>query len=84
MQVIPNVDMVRDKSGYVRVIVYNHGPSSATALVNVTFDGNILTPYNPSNASKYITADANESFDFNFKPEVSGNNKIIIANVSIG
>lgn len=83
IQVIPNVNMVKDKSGYVRVIVHNYGPLNATGQVNVTFDGISLTPYNPANASKFILNGMNESFDFNFKPEVAGNNKVISANVTI-
>ena len=83
IQVIPNVDMVKDKSGYVRVIVHNYGPLNATGKVNVTFDGSPLTPYNPANASKFILVNTNESFDFSFKPAVAGNNKVISANVTI-
>ena len=83
IQVIPNVNMVKGKSGYVRVIVHNYGPLDATALVNVTFDGNPLVPYNPANASKFIANGNNQTFDFNFKPEIAGNNKVISANVTI-
>ena len=75
--------MVKDKSGYVRVIVHNYGPLNATGKVNVTFDGSPLTPYNPANASKFILVNTNESFDFSFKPAVAGNNKVISANVTI-
>lgn len=84
IQVIPNVNMVKGKSGYVRVIVHNYGPLNATGQVNVTFDGNPLAPYNPTNASKFILVDMNETFDFNFKPDVAGTNKIISANVVVG
>ena len=83
VQVIPDVNMVKGKSGYVRVIVHNNGPLNATGQVNVTFDGNPLTPYNPANASKFILNGINGTFDFSFKPEVAGNNKVISANVTI-
>ncbi len=83
IQVIPDVDMVLDKSGYVRVIVRNNGPLDANATVNVTFEGNPLTPYQPANATIHINADTNATFDFHFKPNISGNQKTITANVSV-
>jgi hypothetical protein len=83
IQVIPNVDMVKGKSGYVRVIVHNYGPLNATGKVNVTFEGTSLTPFDPVSASKFILVGANETFDFNFKPQVAGIDKVISASVSI-
>lgn len=83
IQVIPNVDIVKGKSGYVRVIIKNLGNLNATGKVNVTFEGTPLVPYNPTSASKLIIAGTNESFDFIFKPEIVGNNMIISANVSV-
>ena len=83
IQVIPNVNMVKGKSGYVRVIVHNYGPLNATGQVNVTFDGSPLTPYDPTNATLFIANGANETFDFSFKPDTAGSSKIISANVTI-
>lgn len=83
VQVIPDVDMVKGKSGYVRVIVRNYGPLNAVGQVNVTFDGNPLTPYNPANASNFILNGTNGTFDFSFKPNSIGSNKAVIANVTI-
>jgi hypothetical protein len=80
IQVIPHVDMVKGKSGYVRVIVHNYGLFNATALVSVTFDG---TPLPLGNATKLIINGSNETFDFDFIPDVIGNNKIISANITI-
>jgi len=75
--------MVKGKSGYVRVVVHNYGPLNATGQVNVTFDGSPLTPYDPTNASKFVIVGTNETFDFNFTPTIAGNNKQIVVNVSI-
>lgn len=83
IQVIPYVDMVKGKSGYVRVIVRNNGPLGATAVVNITFDGSPLAPYNPANAERSITNGNNATYDFYFKPMEAGNNKEIVANVTI-
>jgi len=83
IQVIPDVNMVKGKSGYVRVVVHNYGPLNATGQVNVTFDGSPLTPYDPTNASKFVIVGTNETFDFNFTPTIAGNNKQIVVNVSI-
>ena len=83
IQVIPDVNMIKDKSGYVRVIVENKGDIGVTGQVNVTFDGNPLTPYNPVNAEGYIVAGTNATFDFNFKPNTAGNNKAISASVAV-
>ena len=83
IQVIPNVDMVKGKSGYVRVVVHNYGPLNATGQVNVTFDGSPLVPYNPANATLFIANGANETFDFSFTPDSFGSNLAMIANVGI-
>lgn len=79
VQVIPNVDMVKGKSGYVRVIVHNSGLYNATALVTVAFEGNTLIPIN---STKLIVNGSNQTYDFIFKPNISGNNKVIVANVT--
>jgi hypothetical protein len=83
IQVIPDVDMVKGKSGYVRVIVHNYGPKNATGQVNVTFDGSALPPYNPLNASNFILNGTNSTFDFSFYPDSAGSNIVISANVTI-
>jgi hypothetical protein len=81
IQVIPNVDMVKGKSGFVRVIVHNNGPVDATGQVNVIFDGAPLVPVN-NNATKLVANQTNVSFDFVFKPNVTGS-KVINANVTV-
>lgn len=79
----PYVKMVKDRTGYVRVIVKNLGALNVTGKVNVTFEGTPLVPYNPTSASKLIIAGTNESFDFVFKPTLVGLDKQISANVTI-
>ena len=79
VQVIPDVDMVKGKSGYVRVIVRNNGPYNATALVNIEYEGVQLPIYD--NSTKFIANGENKTFDFKFKPMNAGTNKTISATV---
>lgn len=82
IQVVPNVDFVKDKSGFIRVWVKNNGPSNATAKVIVFFDGVELTAHNPISSTEFILDQGNKSFDFRVLPNVEGS-KTIIANVTV-
>ena len=68
IQVVRNVDMVKDKSGIVRVVVRNNGPLDANATVNATFDGSLLSAYRGEVLTKTINVSKNQTFDFSFKP----------------
>ncbi len=83
IQVIPGVDMVKDKTGYVLVEVFNNGPKDATVLVNVTFDGSQLVIREGQSQSMLISQGNTVFFNFSFRPAVTGDNKTINANVTI-
>ena len=51
------------------------------ATTNVTFNGGLLTPNNPTNAIAQVGYNENVSFDFT--PTISGDNKIISAVVGV-
>jgi hypothetical protein len=88
IQVIPDVDMVKDKTGYIVVNVSNTGNLVANANVSAWFEG---TKLNISTNSFGFTndnprvMDANSSalFIFDFKPWLSGTNKVINASVGV-
>jgi hypothetical protein len=88
IQVIPDVDMVKDKTGYVVVNVSNTGNLVANANVSAWFEGtrlNISTnSFGFSNDNPRVM-DANSSalFVFDFKPWLSGTNKTINASVGV-
>src|SRR3989344_5989735 len=83
IQVVKDVDMVKDKSGIVRVVVKNKGPLNANAIVNATLDGNLLSVYPGDSATKLINVSKNQTFDFSFNPSTVGTSSII-AEVSVG
>ncbi|MBI2005654.1 MAG: hypothetical protein HYS80_02725, partial [Candidatus Aenigmarchaeota archaeon] len=82
IQVIPDVDMVKDKSGYVVIVVENRGNVTGNASVNATFAGSPLVPLNGIYSAN-ISPKKNASINFTFKPGTAGNNLEIIANVSV-
>lgn len=82
IQVIPNVDMVKDKTGYILVIVKNNGPNNTTGLVNVTFDSIRLNITTGQNQSLFIPNGTNATFNFTFKPTNAGS-KTLSANVTL-
>jgi len=81
IQVLPDVDMVKDKSGFVRVIVFNDGPNDAHATVTVTFDSNQLEPASHSSDEADIDNKQSYNFDFDCDFDVAGDNIEIAANV---
>lgn len=83
IQVVTGVDMVKGKSGYVRVVARNNGPQNAVGKVTVTFNGEELTPV--GNDWRNMQPDAsNYTFDFEFKPDVAGSNLVINASIGFG
>ncbi|MHA1873190.1 MAG: hypothetical protein ACTSVB_03655, partial [Candidatus Heimdallarchaeaceae archaeon] len=81
IQVIPNVDMIQDKSGYIRVIVYNNG-SANDVNAKVTLDIIGISVTYDNTLTKSIDAYQNQTFDFSFKPRSAGNANVT-ANVTI-
>ncbi len=81
IQVVPDVDMVKDKSGYVRVVAVNNGPYGEIGNVSVTFNNDYLTPVGYSN--KTMPVGTNVSFDFYFKPTVVGTDLPINASIEV-
>ncbi|MBI2207994.1 hypothetical protein HYU50_00705, partial [Candidatus Woesearchaeota archaeon] len=76
IQVVRDVDMVKGKSGIVRVVVKNKGPLDANATVNATLDGVLLNPYPADVLNKTINVSKNQTFDFSFKPTQTGTRTI--------
>ena len=76
IQVIRDVDMAKDKSGIVRVIVRNNGFLNATATVNATLDENLLNTFQGETDTKLVVANQNQTFDFSFKPTQTGTRTI--------
>ncbi len=72
IQVIPDVDMVKDKSGFVIVVVENRGNVTGTAKVNVTFNGDLLAVVAGESDTVTITVSKNASINFSFKPSTAG------------
>ena len=89
MQVVPNVKMIRGKSGYVVVNVTNKGDSSR-AYVKAWFNGNQLTfsgdVFNNFQNTNNRTIPTNNSglFVFNFTPASTGTNIVVNATVEVG
>jgi hypothetical protein len=81
IQVIPNVDMVKGKSGFVRIIAINNGQNHAVGKVTVTFNGSNLEPYNNNDINNMPPTGENVSFDFVFKPDIEGENLVINASI---
>jgi hypothetical protein len=85
IQVIPDVDMVAGKSGYVRVIVRNNGPSNATAYVEAYYNGNSLslaTDLEGNENNRFIPIYENKTFNFECRFPTSGMNRTIHALVN--
>lgn len=76
IQVVRDVDMVKDKLGIVRVVIRNNGFLNATATVNATLDGSLLNIYPGDTTTKLINVSKNETFDFSFKPTQTGTQTI--------
>ncbi|MDP3698373.1 MAG: hypothetical protein Q8R47_02190 [Nanoarchaeota archaeon] len=84
IQVVTGVDMVKGKSGFVRVVARNNGPQNAVGRVTVTFNGGALTPFNPDDGLNNMPSTGeNRTFDFKFKPGVVGDDLAINASISI-
>ncbi|MFC1648960.1 hypothetical protein ACFL1B_05910 [Nanoarchaeota archaeon] len=84
IQVIPGVDMVKDKSGFVRVVVRNNGAIGANGSVVVTFNGVELDASDGfGGANQVVAANKTVNYTFDFKPTVAGENLIIQANVTV-
>ncbi len=84
VRVVTGVDMVKGKSGYVRVVARNNGPQNAVGKVTVKFNGVALTPFNPDDGMNNMPpTGVNVTFDFEFKPDVAGENLEINASISI-
>lgn len=81
IQVIPGVDMVKDKSGFVRVIVYNNGSNPTYAKVTISITG-ISADYYTLPIYSTVNSYQNQTFDFEFKPTSIGSANIT-ANVSL-
>jgi hypothetical protein len=88
IQVIPDVDMVKDKSGYVVVNVTNTG-SQAKAYVRAGFNGDEL-PFAGDVFEGLININnrtmengTNELFVFNFTPSIVGTNLVVNASVEV-
>jgi hypothetical protein len=88
IQVIPNVDMVKDKSGYVVVNVTNYGTTTANGTVHAWFNGDELVlsshdfAFSNSN-NRLIQPGAGELFVFDFKPGTTGTNLVVNATVEV-
>ncbi|NQU98004.1 hypothetical protein HQ533_00915 [Candidatus Woesearchaeota archaeon] len=81
IQVVPYVDMVKDKSGYVKVVAVNNGPiTPVDGTVSVKFNGNSLSSETPT---RPMTLDKNVSFYFNFTPNVTGTDLVINATIEV-
>lgn len=83
IQVVRGIDIVKGKSGIVRVVVRNNGPLNASGTVNVTLDGSLLNTFQGESDTKLILANQNETFDFSFNPASIGT-KTFVAEVEIG
>jgi hypothetical protein len=81
IQVVEDVEMIKDKTGVVKVIAKNKGPDDASGTVTVIFSGQSLTAN--ESTTKSMVVGHNVSFYFNFKPTVTGNNLIINATISV-
>ena len=81
IQVVEDVEMIKDKTGIVKVVAKNKGPDDANGMVSLTFNGQSLAAN--GSATKTMTVGQNVSFYFNFKPNITGNNLIINATISL-
>lgn len=81
IQVVPDVTMIKDKSGVVKVVAINHGPDSASGTVSVKFNGQNLNPN--GSATKSMAVNQNVSFYFTFKPDIEDTNLVINATISV-
>ncbi|MBU1051493.1 MAG: hypothetical protein KJ718_02980 [Nanoarchaeota archaeon] len=82
IQIIPDVDLVKGKTGIIKVTITNYADNSTSGLVNVTFDGFALTIANGDMHTKEIPANQNITFLFDFTPSSTGT-KEIVANVTV-
>ncbi len=82
VQVVKNVDLVKGKSGIVRIVVSNYGNQSANGTVTTSFDGQQLSIHSGDQSTKLINPSQNISFDFDFNPNSTGT-KQIVANVTV-
>lgn len=75
IQVVKDVDLVKDKSGIIRVKVKNNGNEAVTATVSASIEGGDVSN---SPISKSIGGSAEEQFDFRFIPRQEGQKTITI------
>lgn len=81
IQVVEGVEMIKDKTGIVRIIARNRGPDLATGTVSITFNGQSLIAN--ISATQSMPVNQNVSFYFNFKPSITGNGLIINASIIV-
>jgi len=88
IQVIPDVDMIKGKIGFVVVNVTNKGNNSSKGYVRAWFNGNelplserIFSFANINNRT--ILPGAEAWYVFYFRPETAGNNLIINATIQV-
>lgn len=81
IQVVPDVDMIKDKSGIVKVIAINNGSNEVSGTVSVTFNGGSLPPI--GSATQSMPVNVNKTFYFTFVPDVSEDNLAITATIDV-
>ena len=81
IQVVPDVPMIKDKSGVVKVVALNNGPDSGSGTIYVKFNGQSLSP--DGTATKSMPVNQNVSFYFIFNPDTEGTNLLINASIEV-
>ncbi|MFH1328933.1 MAG: hypothetical protein ABIH76_08880 [Candidatus Bathyarchaeota archaeon] len=81
IQVVPGVEMVKDKSGIVKVLARNIGGYPAYGTVTVMYDGSPLP--SDGNATQPMPVNVTKTFYFNFTPTITGNNRPINATIEV-
>ncbi|MBS3098775.1 hypothetical protein J4462_01035 [Candidatus Pacearchaeota archaeon] len=82
IQIIPNVNLLKGRTGIIRVTVTNYGPEPTNGTVTAKFDGSSLSIASGDTATKPIPVNQNVTFLFDFTPSSTGT-KGVVANVTI-